>query len=110
MLYKQWSALFHIMKRYIEKKKLPEEYQIAYQNRIALSILGLGLNISASEKIFFQKIKMLRKILISEKYQEAYKKLEFKYFPIHWKVFYGFAKYRCATGVYFLLQVINKLR
>lgn len=110
LLYKQWSALFHIMKRYIEKKKLPEEYQIAYQNRIALSILGLGLNISASEKIFFQKIKMLRKILISEKYQEAYKKLEFKYFPIHWKVFYGFAKYRCATGVYFLLQVINKLR
>ena len=40
---------------------------------------------------------------------DIYNQLEFKYFPIHWKLFYGFAKHGFATGVYLLLLCIKKI-
>lgn len=108
-LYSQWQYLFNLMKEYIETNHLPYEYELALNNRIALSILGLGLNILASDFSGKKKIDLIKNIITSERYQKAYKTLEFKYFPLHWKVFYGFAKKGNAIGVYLLLQVIHKI-
>lgn len=108
-LIEQWQNLFDKMQQYIGENGLSEEYEDALYNRIALSILGLGLNILSSDLSAKKKKKLIKEIITSDRYKEAYKKLEFKYFPIHWKLFYSFAKSGNATGVYSLLKIIRRM-
>lgn len=108
-LFIRWQNLFEEMEQYIEANHLGRAFADALNNRVALSILGLGLNILASEMNHFQKIRELDKVLASTRYRQAYKALVLKWFPIHWKVFYGFAKIRFGAGVYLLLTVIEKI-
>ena len=108
-LNRQWQNLFDRMNGYIKENNLPEEYTDALDNRIALSVLGLGINIGAAPYTPFKKAALLKEIICSERYRQALKKLEFKYFPIHWKVFYGCAKFRCAFGLYLMLCAIKRI-
>ena len=108
-LFEKWQNLFDLMQKYIHKNNLPSDYQSALNNRIALSILGLGLNIMSCNCSAVKKIKMIKEIIKSERYKKAYKDLCFNYFPVHWKLFYGCAKYKLATGVYGLLFIIQKI-
>lgn len=108
-LSEQWINLFDKMEDYIKCNNLGIEYKQALNNRIAMSILGLGLNEIASEKDGFKKIQSIRRIISQPRYREAYKELKLKYFPLHWKVFYWCAKRKCATGVYMLLVAIKKI-
>lgn len=105
----QWEKLFGIMHSYIEEKNLPKEYQKALNNRVSLSILGQGLNIIYGDLSVGKKIKKIKKIISSKRYRDAYKELEMQYFPMHWKAFYGCAKYNNAVGVYALLLCIRKV-
>ncbi|MCR5666878.1 MAG: glycosyltransferase family 2 protein [Eubacterium sp.] len=107
-LFKQWQNLFQIMKDYIQENHLPDEYEVARQNRIALSLLGQGLNLMISDLTKEQKIQKIKEILALEQYREAYERLDMSYFPIHWKVFYTAGKKQNARRVYFLLSVIQK--
>lgn len=108
-LYHQWQHLFDLMKEYISDNCLSREYVQALNNRIALSIVGLGLNILASDFSIKERIDLIKNILISDRYRMAYNTLELKYFPLHWKVFYQFAKKANAMGVYLLLAIIYKI-
>ena len=78
-------------------------------NRIALSILGLGLNILAEDVGIIHKLKRIKNIIKQERYVLAYRKLELKYFPLHWKVFYFCAKHGCSLGMFGMLYVIRKI-
>lgn len=108
-LFNQWQNLFSKMAEYIEQKELSQEYRDALNNRIALSILGLGLNILEADCNAIKKIKMLKKILKTSQYCFAYQQLPFKYFPIHWRIFYGCAKLRFAVPLWCLLNVIHRI-
>lgn len=108
-LFERWQRLFDYMDRYIKDNHLSAEYGKALNNRIALSLLGLGLNIVGSGYSIGKKLGLLNEILSSDRYQQAYKHLDYSYFPIHWKLFYGCAKYRITIGVYVLLNVILKI-
>lgn len=108
-LFSQWQKLYDRMESYIQAKQLGGIYHTALKNRIALGILGLGLNIVGADRPIMWKLKEISGILKQAQYREAYKKLDFRYFPIHWKVFYGCAKYRITLGVYLLLCVIKKI-
>lgn len=55
------------------------------------------------------KIKEIKEIISSPRYRQAYKQLTLKYFPLHWKVFFAFAKYNCVSGLYIMLKVIQML-
>ncbi len=107
-LREQWLNLFDRMEKYIQANSLGTEYKKALKNRIAMSILGLGLNEMNSEASGFAKLKRIHQIIAQTCYREAYKELQLKYFPLHWKLFYGCAKYNCAIGVYSLLICIRK--
>lgn len=109
-LLQQWNNLFDIMQGYIEEHKLSKEYEEALSNRIALSILGLGLNIMGSNYSVIKKIQMIRAVISSPRYQDAYQKMKYKYFPIYWNVFYKCAKYKASVGIYLLLDIINRMR
>lgn len=109
-LYTCWQRLYDYIEAFIKEKDLGDDFINALNNRIALGICGLGLNIMSSDKSAVMKIKEIKEIISTERYRNAYKRLDFRYFPIHWKVFYGCAKLRFATGVYVLLMCINMLR
>ena len=108
-LFLQWQTLFDYMERYVSDNHLGENFSLALNNRIALSVLGLGLNITGSDFSAKKKRSLLKEIVRSERYQKAYKTLTFKYFPIHWKLFYYCAKHRLTFGLYLLLLVIKKI-
>lgn len=108
-LFDLWQNLYQRMAQYIQEKKLPPIYEEALHNRIALSLLGLGLNITESDYSIGKKMTLLKEILNDGRYRAAYKQMNFSYFPIHWKVFYGFAKHRCAFGVCVLLYTIKRI-
>ncbi len=105
----QWLNLFSMIEGFITDKNCGDNFKSALQNRVALSVLGQGFNILKINKNVFFKIKELKKILRLPCYRTAYKNLQLKYFPLHWKLFYGAAKLRCASLVYILLIAITKL-
>lgn len=108
-LFNQWQNLYQRMTEYITDRNLPEVYTKALHNRRSLGMLGLGLNIVSTDLPITRKLHLIRTILRDERYIQAYRELDFQYFPIHWKVFYGCAKYKITVGVYTLLKVIQKI-
>ena len=108
-LYDQWQTLYDRMEAIIRSNQLGSEYEAALNNRIALGILGLGLNITVSTQSMGKKVKDIHRIIRQERYRKAYKNLPLNYFPIHWKLFYGCARHGFAFGVYVLLTVIQRI-
>lgn len=105
----QWNCLFDMMQEYIKKNQLPASYAQALQNRISLSVLGLGLNIMSAPASGREKISMIKNVISAPRYREAVRTLELCHFPIYWKVFYLCAKWKNAAGVYVLLWSINRI-
>jgi len=108
-LSKQWSVLFSLMKKCLDDKNCDSSFYIALKNRIALSIIGLGLNESANPAGHLVRIKSLSAILSQPEYRDAYNCLEFKYLKLHWAFFFHLAKWRCSLGVYCLILIIRKI-
>ena len=108
-LYDQWQTLYDRMEAIIRSNQLGSEYEAALNNRIALGILGLGLNITVSTQSMGKKVKDIHRIIRQERYRKAYKNLPLNYFPIHWILFYGCARHGFAFGVYVLLTVIQRI-
>ena len=106
-LFDQWNHMYDLMFKYIKDKHLDKSYMTAVNNRICLGILGQGLNLMESDKK--HKNREIKKILSTKRYREAYQQFELKYFPIHWKIFYWFAKHNMAYGVYAMLICIQKM-
>lgn len=106
-LFSQWQELYTRMGKIIKEKNLP--FDAALNNRIALSIIGIGLNEIINNSSAKEKIKKLKAVITSPRYKKAYTDLEIKYFPIHWKLFFTFCKMGSGVGVYILIKCIDRL-
>lgn len=106
-LHHQWNTLFSLMADIIDKFNLDARYRIALNNRIALSIIGLGINEMNASYGLVRKFHNLKRVLKSDLHRKSYKDLTLKYFPLHWKLFFFFAKYNFTIGVFSLLFAIN---
>ncbi len=106
-LFDQWQELYSRMGELIKERNLP--FEDALNNRIALSIIGLGLNELLNTTSHIKKIKRLKEIVTCERYKNAYSNLQTEYFPVHWKLFFTFCKVGNGTGVYILLKCIDKI-
>ena len=84
-------------------------YKHQFISMIIIVILGLGLNIISANRSGVKKRSALKDIVSSKRYQQAYKKLTFNYFPVHWKLFSFCAKHQLIVGLYFLLLVIKRI-
>ena len=109
-LFTKWQYLYDVLEEKITDENLSNQYVSAFNNRICLGVLGLGFNEISNKDNIFKKAKNINKILKKNRYRKAFNNLEFKYLPIHWKVFFGFCKYRLAFGVVLMLYCINYLR
>ena len=108
-LYNQWQNLFKKIESYIENNKLGYEYRQALQNRIALSVLGLGINVARFNGSIFERVRLLKVILHNEELQKAISNLKLSYLSFHWRLFYSLAKKRHVCTLLGLLFIINRI-
>jgi glycosyltransferase involved in cell wall biosynthesis len=108
-LYFKWKNLFSIVRRYLENGDYDVEFYEAFENRICLSFVGLGMNIVKDSNLTFaEKIKQLGNILSDSEYINAYKKLDLGYFDPKWRTFFLFAKYGIVFPLYMMLKIMIK--
>ena len=108
-LFSQWSELYSRIRKYLDENSLGEDFYKALDNRICLSMIGLGLNELCNKEPHSKRMKNLKAILSSEQYKKAFSNLEFGYFPIHWKLFFTFCKRRNVLFVYVLLNAMQMM-
>ncbi len=108
-LFTQWNELYDRMDGYIKEKNLPEDFSSALNNRICFSMIGLGLTEMLNHDGHTARIKNIRKFLSTPRYKNAYKKLDMRYLPAHWKLFFTLCKRKMAVSVYILLIAMKKI-
>lgn len=106
----QWENLYCKMLEIIDSHQLEDSFRAALNNRIALNVIGLGLNIVEGDAEFIERYKRIRKTLAQTGRSEALKQLPLKYMPIHWKLFFFSAKHKLAFSVCVLLMIISNLK
>lgn len=104
-LFDKWKILYSKISELRKGKN--EDFYIALNNRICLSIIGLGLNETFSTKSPTEKRKKLKEILSDPLYEKAYSNLNLKYFPFHWKLFFYLAKNKWVTPLLWMLDIIK---
>jgi glycosyltransferase EpsH len=108
-LAKKWEQLYKEIEKEISRSKHKEEYKEALDNRIALGIIGLGLNEMYAKASIFEKRTKIKALINREKYKNALATLPLKYFPIHWKLFFFAVKKRHAWAATLMLAAIKKI-
>ena len=100
--------MFEHIRHTIEDVPHNEELLAALNNRISLSIIGLGLNALALPNR--EALKEIRGILSEREYRAAIKTLPMRYFPPHWWAFFACCKLNFAAGVFFLLKCMERIK
>ena len=103
---------FNYIKDFIKDNDLGNEYEIALNNRICTSVLGMGLLecSKSNEASFFCKIKNISAILKEDYIDSAYRSLELKNFTFYWRIFYFFNKYKLSLPSFLMINTIEFLR
>lgn len=106
-----WQNMYTKIKQILLELKENEDCSIALENRIAIGILGLGINISEDTSMSYkEKKKEFYNILNMPHYEHALSKLDLSYFPPYWKVFFYMAKTKKVDFLLILLVIINWIR
>lgn len=103
----QWKTLFSDMRVYIEENGNDSDLKKALDNRISLSIIGLGLNALALPNR--EALAEIRNILSDREYRAAIKTLPMRHFPPHWWVFFACCKLNFSAGVFLLLKCMERM-
>lgn len=107
----QWKELYNRIKVHLDEEDAPPECYQALNNRIALGLIGLGLNLAEDDRMNFLKKKHeIDKIVHLPHYQEALKALPNRYFPLHWRMFFSCAEHGWTVFVVILLMIMNRMR
>lgn len=107
----QWKELYSMIEAQLIEEKASQEFFAALNNRISLSLIGLGLNVIGDRSLGMSyKLDELKKILYMPHYEKAISVLKTEYLPIHWKLFFGCAKRKYTFGLLALLYAMNFLR
>ena len=104
----KWLSVYSEIERSFPIRK-KQELTDALQRREALCLFGLGLNITFSKTGWNKECRMLSKILHSEWYTSAIKKLPLSAMPLHWRCFYTMAKWKQTWAVLLMLNVMNRI-
>lgn len=107
----QWKKLYSMIEAQLIEENASQDFFAALNNRISLSLIGLGLNVIGDRNFSIShKLCELKKILDMPHYEKAISVLETEYLPIHWKLFFGCAKRKYCLLLYILLVVMDDLR
>ena len=104
----QWKTLFSDMRVYIEKSGNDSDLKKALDNRISLSIIGLGLNALALPNR--EALTEIRTAPPAREYRAAPPTLPMRFFSPHWWVFFACCKLNFSAGVFLLLKCIERMK
>lgn len=105
-LFEQWTNLQRLIWNEVKGDELLEE---AYYNRIACTMIGLGLNELSADFSYRQHKKNIMMIWTEKRYQKAFVQLKYSYLPMHWKFFFLSCRYRIFFLYWFFIRVIEKI-
>lgn len=106
LLFSQWTTLQSLVWKHIKGDSLLEE---AYYNRIACTIIGLGLNEAFANTSYCEHRKNMILILNEKRYRRAFQQLKYTYLPIYWKVFFGTCRFRIFFLYWLLIRIIKRI-
>lgn len=107
----QWKKLFSYMQNKIDEDHLSADFQEALNNRIALSVLGIGMNeLDNPNGNFFQFSRYMKQYISSSDYLTAIKTMKFKKLPLPWKVLMLCCKCRFGFGTALILKAIRMIK
>lgn len=106
-LNERWMNLYAMISDNIIHNHLPSDFHKALNNRIALGLIGQGLNESRSSRNRRDKIKVINQIITQKAYRLAIQVMPLKYFPFHWRVFFWGAKNNKPTLLYILFLIMK---
>ncbi len=110
-LIKQWGCLFGEMEKVIDGYGLSEVHKVALENRVALSIVGIGRNeLKNREGGLWDRMRRIKDYISTERYKTAVRQLKMEYMPIKWKIFLFCAKYKLTLPLYMLLVFIGYIK
>ncbi|MGI2030314.1 glycosyltransferase family 2 protein [Endozoicomonas acroporae] len=108
-LLQQWNVLHKYIVNTVDLDSLGIHYMEAFSNRIACSIIGLGLNEMRKKGSFLSARAGVLGIISKEKYITALHKVPITNMPLHWKLFFILAKWRFVTPLTLLYLVIYRI-
>lgn len=103
----QWTNLYSMIQTEIAGN---ERLSQALNNRIALNLISLGLNAISSTEPFRSQCKEIKKVLNNSRYKASLVTLDIRPMPIHWTVFFLFAKLKFASGIIILCHIASRLK
>lgn len=109
-LFERWQCLYDIIQSHIDEWFLPAIYNKALNNRIAIGVIGLGLNQTHSNDNTIQGSRHLKEILQNPRYSKAIKQLKISKMPILWKIFFLIVKSNFTLLLFVMLKLIEYLR
>lgn len=109
-LAQQFQKLYEQMERLTKSR--PADYAKALNNRIALNVLGLGLNIvsQSNPASTSGKVAQIKQLLSEDVFRRALDGFDIQNCSAVWKLFYTAAKWRLSWLVYVLLAAIEIMR
>lgn len=109
-LFDKWQCLYDIIQNYIDEWFLPTIYSQALDNRVAIGIIGLGLNQTHSNDNIIQGSRHLKEILQNSRYSKAIMQLRISKMPVSWKIFFILAKHKLTILLFVMLKIIEYMR
>lgn len=111
-LREQRKVFFKYIEDFIKTNNMDRKFYEALDNRVCLSVLGYGLIEFSknNDNSFFNKLKNIDEFLNDKYMINSYRNLKLNYFPVYWRIFYFFNKYRISVGSCFIILLINLLR
>lgn len=107
-LNERWIILYSMISDIIEKHNLPPDFNKALNSRIALGLIGQGINECKSSRNIQSRINVIKQIISQEQYRLAVEGLPLKHLPLHWHLFFWAAKNGKVNILYMLLLIINR--
>lgn len=110
-LSEQWKNLFELMQKRIAENRLSNDFQESLNNRIALSVLGIGMNeMDNPNGNFFQFTGYMKRYISSSDYRTAISTMRLKKLPLPWKMLMLCCKLRFGLGVAVILKAIRMIK
>ena len=106
----KWNLLYDKMMEIIEKEQLDHLCYEAINNRIAINVLGIGLNCISGDAGLIEKYKRLKLAMSNDRRRRALRLLPLKEMPSYWKIFYFCAKHNMCLLICIMLLCINVMR